>query len=47
MSFASTHTVVNESGHTSPPGWQQSAGKINIVKRALERTATCTLQCDR
>lgn len=32
MNFAVTHTVVDETRRTRPPGWQQSASKINIVK---------------
>lgn len=32
MNFAATHTVVDMTRHTSPPGWQQSASKINRVK---------------
>lgn len=32
MNFAVTHAVVDKTRHTSPPGWQQPASKINIVK---------------
>lgn len=32
LTSAGTHTVVDKTRHTSPPGWQQSATKINIVK---------------